>query len=324
MNNRRLLLVGTLCAFALYGTEGFAQSYPTRPIRFVIPYAPGGSANMLARVVGQKVIDYFGQQVVVDNRPGANGHIGMEIGAKAVPDGYTIVLGYISNVVIDPSLYRRLPYDPIKNLAPVTQLASTPNVLVVHPSVPARTFKELLAYAKTHPGKISFGSSSIGSVGHLTGELLNRRAGIEMMHVPYKGGGQAVIDLLGGQIQMMFSGFSSTLQHIKAGKLQPLAVTGAKRSPVLPDIPTIAESGFPGFAATAWHGVFVPAGTPKAVVDKLHGAIVRALADPDAKEKLTALGFEIVGSSPAEFSAFISAELRQWGPVVKASGATAD
>jgi len=324
MNRCRLLFAGALCAFALNGIQGFAQSYPARPIRFVVPYAPGGSANMLARVVGQKITNYFGQQVVVDNRPGANGHIGMEIGAKAVPDGYTIVLGYISNVVIDPSLYRHLPYDPIKDLMPVTQLASTPNVLVVHPSVPAATFKELIVYAKAHPGKISFGSSGIGSIGHLTGELLNRKAGVDMVHVPYKGGGQAVIDLLGGQIQMMFSGFSSTLQQIKAGRLRPLAVTGAKRSPVLPNIPTIAESGFPGFAATAWHGVFVPAGIPKGIITKLHGSIVRALADPDAKEKLTALGFEIVGSSPAEFAVFINAELKQWGPVVKASGATAD
>lgn len=296
-----------------------AQDYPSRPVRFVVPYAPGGSTDTLARTLGVKLTDLLGQQVVVDNRPGANGNIGMDIVAHAVPDGYTIVLGYIANLAIDPSLYPKMPYDPVRDFAPITEIASSPNVLVAHPSVPAKSFKDLLAKAKQGP--FNFASAGVGSVGHLTGELLNQMAGIRMVHVPYKGSGQAVTDLLGGHVQLMFSGFSSTLPHIRAGKLRALVVTGAQRSPAAPDVPTISESGFPGFEATAWYGVLAPAKTPKPVVSRLHGDIVKALQNPEVNKRLAGLGFEIVGSTPEQFSAYIKSEIKKWEKAVKASGA---
>ena len=301
-----------------------AQPYPNRPIRFVVPFAPGGSTDTLARTLGQKLTDALQQQVVVDNRSGANGNIGMEIVARAAPDGYTIVLGYIANLGIGPGLYARLPFDPVKDYAPITQVASSPNILAVHPSLPVKSFREMIAYAKTNPKKLNFASSGVGSIGHLTGELLNRSAGVDMVHVPYKGSGQAVIDLLGGQVQTMFSGMSSVMQHIKAGKLRALAVTGAQRSPAVPEVPTIAESGFPGFEATAWYGVLATARTPKTIVNRLHDEIVRALALPEVRERLNNVGFELVGSTPDEFAAFIKSEITKWTKVVRAAKISAE
>ncbi len=309
-------------ALAFTAACAAAQGYPAKPVRFVVPYAPGGSTDTLARTIGVKLTDLLGQQVVVDNRPGASGNIGMDIVAHALPDGYTIVLGYIANLAIDPSLYAKMPYDPVRDFAPITELASSPNVLVAHPSVPVTSFKDLLVKAKQ--GQFNFASAGVGSVGHLTGELLNQMAGIRMVHVPYKGSGQAVTDLLGGHVQLMFSGFSSTLPHIKAGRLRALAVTGAQRSPAAPDVPTIAESGFPGFEATAWYGVLAPAKTPKPVVSRLHNEIVKVLQEPDVKNRLTGLGFEIVGSTPEQFSAYIKSEIKKWAKAVKASGAKPD
>ena len=300
------------------------QNYPTRPVRFVVPFAPGGSTDTLARTIGVKLADALGQQVVVDNRTGANGDIGMEIVARSRPDGYTIVLGYIANLAIAPSLYAKMPYDPVKDFAPVTQPASSPNVLTAHPSVQAKTLQELIALAKAKPGQISFASTGVASVGHLTGELINNLAGIRMTHVPYKGSGQAVTDILGGHVQVMFSGFSSTLHHIRAGKLRALAVTGPKRSPALAEVPTISEQGFPGVEATAWYGILAPAGTPKPVVAQLHGDLVRVLKQPDVVQKLDGLGFEIVGSTPEQFSAYIRTEIKKWEKVVRASGAKPD
>lgn len=312
------------CAAALFAiSTAFAQTqaFPTKPIRFVVPFAPGGSTDTLARTLGTKLSEGLGQQVVIDNRAGGNGLIGMEIVAKAPPDGHTIVLGYIANLAIDPSLYSKLPFDPIKDYEPVTLIATSPNVLVVHPSVPANNLKELIALAKAKPGGINYASASVGSVGHLTGELLNQLAGIKMVHVAYKGSGQAVTDLLGGHIQAMFSGFSSTLPHIKAGKLRALAQTGAKRSPALPDVPTIAESGFPGFEATAWYGVLAPAKTPKPIVNRLNAELLKALKLPDVRERLAGLGFEIAATTPEQFGAYIRSEIKKWSKVVKASGA---
>ena len=308
-------------SFAAISTSSWAQPFPTKPIRFVVPFAPGGSTDTLGRVLGQKLSDSLGQQVVIDNRTGANGNIGMEIVAKAPPDGHTIVLGYIANVAIGPSLYEKLPFDPIRDYEPITLLATSPNVLVAHPGVAVQNLKDVIALARAKPGQINYASASVASVGHLTGELLNQLAGMKMQHVAYKGSGQAVTDLLGGHIQLMFSGFSSTLPHIKSGKLRAIAQTGEKRSPALPDVPTIAESGFPKFEATAWYGVHAPAKTPKPIVGRLNAEFVKALKLSDVRERLGSLGFEIAGSTPEAYGAYIRTEIKKWAKVVKASGA---
>lgn len=322
-------VVKTLLALAL----GFAplvtvvhaaEGYPQRPIRFVVPFAPGGSTDTLARSIGIKLSETMGEQIVVDNRAGGNGNIGMQIVAEAPPDGYTIVLGYIANLAIGPHLYAKLPFDPVKSFAPITLLAESPNILVAHPSLPVKNMKELIAYAKAHPGKLNFGSASVASVGHLTGVMLNQMAGIDMQHVPYKGSGQAVVDVVGGQIQLMFSGMSSVMPHVKAGRLKALVVTGAKRSPAVPDVPTIAESGFPGFSATAWYGVLAPAKTPKPIVKRLHDEIVKSLAQPDVKQRLESVGFELIGGTPDQLAEHIKTEIKKWEKVVKASGAKPD
>ena len=297
-----------------------AQQYPTKPVGFVVPFAPGGSTDTLARAIGIRLPEYLGQQVVIDNRPGANGDIGMLLVAKAPADGYTIVLGYIANLGIGPSLYK-MPYDPVKDFAPVTQVAGASNIMTAHPSVPAKNLKEFVAYAKANPGAVNFATAGVASIGHLTGEYLNERAGMKMVHVPYKGSGQAISDLVGGHVKVMISGMASTLPHVKTGKLRALAVTGPQRSQAVPDVPTIAESGFPGFEARSWFGVLAPANTPKPVITRLHADIVKALQHPDVKQRLTGIGFEIVGSSPDEFGAYIRSEIKKWAKVVKASGA---
>jgi tripartite-type tricarboxylate transporter receptor subunit TctC len=297
------------------------EKYPTRPVRFVVPYAAGGSTDTLARTIGVKLSEYLGEQVIVDNRPGASGDIGMQLVARAAPDGYTIVLGYIANLAIGPSLYDRMPYDPVKDFEPITQVAGASNIIVVHPSVPAKTFKEFIAYAKANPKKVNFASAGVASVGHLTGELLNGMAGIDMVHVPYKGSGQAISDLVGGHVKVMISGMASTLPHVRSGKLRGLATTGLKRTPATPDIPTVAESGFPGFEASSWFGVLAPAKTPKPIINRLHADIVRTLKQPDVEKKLEAVGFEIVGSTPEQFAAYIKSEIKKWEKVVKVSGA---
>ena len=311
----------TACATALPVLATTAGgSFPTRPVRFVVPFAPGGSTDTLARVLGARLADGLGQPVVVDNRAGANGDIGMQIVASAPPDGHTIVLGYIANLGIGPAVTAQMPYDQVRDFAPITHLANAPNILVVHPSVPAGNFKAFVAYVKANPRKVNFASASVASIGHLTGELLNGLASIDMVHIPYKGSGQAVGDLVGGQVQAMFSGMSSTLPHVRAGKLRALAVTSAKRSTAVPDVPTIAESGFPGFEATAWYGLLAPARTPKPAVARLHAETVKALAMPDVRQRLEGVGFELVGSTPDEFAAYIRSEIAKWAKVVKASG----
>jgi tripartite-type tricarboxylate transporter receptor subunit TctC len=297
-----------------------AQAYPTRPVRFVVPYAPGGSTDTLARSIATVLADQLGQQVVVDNRTGANGDIGMTIVAKAPADGYTVVLGYIANIGIGPSLYEKMPYDPVKDFAPITQVAGAPNIFVIHPSLPAKNFKEFLAYAKANPKKVSFASAGVASVGHLTGELLNELAGIDMQHVPYKGSGQAISDLLGGHIKVMISGMSSTLSHVRGGKLLGIAVTSAKRSPSAPEIPTIGET-FPGVEASAWYGVLAPAGTPKPIISRLNADIHKSMQDPGVVKRLANVGFEITYGTPEQFAAYIQSEIKKWAKVVKASGA---
>ena len=322
---RRRVVIPALALFAVTAVAAAAEPpYPVRPVRFIVPFAPGGSTDTLARTLAQRLSDAFGQQVVVDNRSGGNGNIGTELVARALPDGHTIVLGYIANLGIGPSLYAKLPYDPVRDFAPVTQLAAAPNILVAHPSVPVKSVRELIAYAKANPQKVNYASAAVASLGHLAGELLNSSAGIHMQHVPYKGSGQAVIDLLAGQIQVMFSGMSSVMPHIKANKLRPLAVTGAQRSPAAPEVPTIAESGYPGFEASAWYGVLAPAGTPKAIVARLNAEILRVLKIPEVKERLENVGFEIVGGTPEAFAQYIRSEIEKWARVVKASGIKAE
>jgi len=309
--------------FCLTTGEVSAQSYPNKPIRFLIPYAPGGSTTTLSRIYGQ-FIEGLGQPVIYDNRPGANGTIASEIAAKAAPDGYTILLGTISTMTINPALYKKIPYDPVKDFAPISIVARMPNILVVNPSVPAKTVKEFIALAKAKPGQLTFCSSGNGSTIHLSGELFKSMAGVDMTHIPYKGGTPAQTDLLGGRITAMFNNISDSIGNVKAGKLRALAVTGAKRSPVAPDVPTMAEAGLPGYEVSSWFGVFAPAGTPREIIQKLHGEIVKAANTQDVKDRLFNFGAEASTCTPEEFAAIIKADLVKWAKVVKESGASID
>ena len=325
-NLRTWLLSAAIGAVsAVIGVPVGAQSpYPTKPIRFVVPYPAGGPLDTVARLLGQRVSESVGQPVVVDNKPGAGGNIGADAVAKSMPDGYTILMGAVATHAINPTLYASIPYDAARDFIPVTQIASTPNVLVVNPSVPAANVREFIAYAKANPGKLNFGSGSTGSAGHLAGELFKTQAGLEMTHVPYKGAAPAMNDLIGGQIQLMFDNLASALGQVRAGRVRALAVTTPRRSALAPDLPTIAESGLPGFDINTWFGIFVPANTPREVVDRLHAEFARALAMPDVKERMLTLGAEPVGNTPAEFAAYIRAEGDKYARVIKASGAKAD
>jgi tripartite-type tricarboxylate transporter receptor subunit TctC len=301
-----------------------AQAYPAKPIRFVVPYPAGGPLDTVARLLGYKVSESLHQPVIVDNKPGAGGNIGADAVAKSPPDGYTILMGAVATHAINPTLYASIPYDPIRDFIPVTQVASTPNVLVVNPSIPASSVREFIAYAKAHPGELNFGSGSTGSAGHLAGELFKSMAAIEMTHIPYKGAAPAMQDLIGGRIQLMFDNLASSLGQVRAGKVKAIAVTTARRTALAPELPTIAESGLPGFDISTWFGIFVPAGTPREVVEKLHGEFTRALADREVREKMLILGAEPVGGRPEEFAAYIRAEADKYARVIKASGAKAD
>ena len=289
-------------------------------MRIIVPYPAGGVADLLPRTVGAKLSEKWKQPVVVENKPGASGNIGMAEGARAEPDGYTLVLAPTGNLTVNQFLFKDLPFDVAKDFTPITVLATSPNVLVVHPSVPAKSFKELIAYAKANPGKLNFSSPGNGSGAHLAGELLNVEAGIKAVHVPYKGMAPAVSDLVGGQVQMMFAGISTALPHIRAGKLVPLAIASPRRSPQLPDVPTVAESGFPGFDVTSWYGIVVRSGTPPAVVKKLHADMAEALAMPDVKDKLASLGLDPLGNPPEDFAKMIATESRKWSDIVQKAG----
>ena len=317
-------LLSIVLALAAVVFDAHADGYPAKPIRFVVPYPAGGPLDTVARLLGQKVSESTKQPVIVDNKPGAGGNIGADAVAKAPPDGYTILMGAVATHAINPTLYASMPYDSVRDFAPVTQVASTPNVLVVHPAVPASTVREFIAYAKSNPGKLNFGSGSTGSAGHLAGELFKSMAGVDMTHVPYKGAAPAMNDLIGGQIQLMFDNLASSLAQVRGGKIRALAVTTAQRSALAPELPTIAESGLPGFDISTWFGVFVPAGTPREVVDRLHAEFAKALAAPDIREKMLNLGAEPVASRPEEFAAYIRAEADKYARVIKASGARAD
>jgi tripartite-type tricarboxylate transporter receptor subunit TctC len=301
-----------------------ADAYPSKPIRFVVAFPPGGGTDIIARSIAQKLAERLAQQVVVDNRPGAGGNIGTDIVAKSAPDGYTMLMGSAGPLAINASLFASMPFDPQRDLAPVTLAASTPNVLVVHPSLKATTVKELIAVAKASPGKINFASSGYGTPAQLAGELFNSMAGVRLVHVPYKGASPALADLLGGQVQIMFSTMPPALPHVKDGKLRALAVTSLKRSPAAPDLPTLTQAGLPGFEANTWHGVVLPAGAPAEVIGKLDREIVTILHLPDVVERLSAQGAEPVGSTPEEFAAYIRSETAKWAKVVRESGAKAE
>jgi tripartite-type tricarboxylate transporter receptor subunit TctC len=316
--NPMIVKSAMLAVAALMASHALAQeSYPSKPVRIVVPYPAGGVADLLPRTVGAKLAEKWKQPVVVENKPGASGNIGMAEGARADPDGYTLVLAPTGNLTVNQFLFKELPFDVAKDFTPVTVLATSPNVLVVHPSVPVKTFSELIAYAKANPGKLNFSSPGSGSGAHLAGELLNAEAGIETVHVPYKGMAPAVSDLVGGQVQMMFAGISTALQHIKAARLVPIAIASPKRSPQLPEVPTVAESGIAGFDVTSWYGIVVRSGTPPAVVRKLHADIAEALAAADVREKLGALGLDPLGNTPEDFQNLIAAESRKWSDIVR-------
>ena len=301
-----------------------AQSYPSKSIRYVVPYAPGGSTDIVARVLAIKLSEAMGQQVVVDNRPGAGGAIGADIVAKSPPDGYTMVTAVTSIMAINQFLYRKLPYDPEKDFAPVTQVGSLPLILVIHPSLPAKNVREFIAIAKAKPGQLNYGSSGVGTATHMTTELFKAMAGVDLVHIPYKGSGQVMGDVIGGQLALIFDQIVSSLPHVHGGKLRMLAITSAKRFPSLPDLPTIAESGVPGYESISWAGVAVPAGTPKEIVARLHAEIVKVLAMPDIRERFLRDGIETIGSTPEQFSEHIRRERIKWAKVVKDSGAKAD
>jgi tripartite-type tricarboxylate transporter receptor subunit TctC len=303
--------------------DAAAPGYPNRPLRWIVPYAPGGGADTVARIVGQKLAESWTQQVVIDNRPGAAGIVGADVAAKAKPDGYTILMAATPHAV-NVSLYNQLPFDLTRDFAAVTLVASFPNILVMHPSVPAASIKELVALAKSRPGQLNFASNGNGTSPHLAMELFKHLAGISMTHVPYKASSQALTDLLGGQVSLMFPNLPSALPHVKSRKLKALAVTGIKRSPAAPDIPTMAEDGVPGYSADTWNGILVPVATPGGIVAKLNSELVKLLNMPDMKERLLALGAETTGSTPEEFSAFIKAEITKWALVIKNAGIRAD
>ena len=327
MISRRLALAGACTAIAaatLAPLSAAAQAYPTKPVTIIVPFAAGGTTDILARIVGQALNTELGQSVIIDNRAGAGGNIGGALAAKAKPDGYTLFMGTVGTHAINASLYKKMPFDPIKDFAPLTRVANVPNLLVANPAQPYKTVKVLIAYAKANPGKVNFGSSGNGSSIHLSGELFKSLARVDMVHVPYKGSAPAVTDLLGNQIGIMFDNMPSAIQHVRSGKLVPIAVTTAKRSPELPNVPTIAEAGVPGYEATSWFGMFAPAGTPAPVLTKLNTALVKVLNQAEVKKKINDQGAETVSETPEQFTAFIKAESIKWGKVVKESGASLD
>jgi tripartite-type tricarboxylate transporter receptor subunit TctC len=313
-----LFLLATAFAAA---TQAADTSYPARPIRFVMPYPVGGTIDMSGRLLAQQLAETVGQQVVVDNRTGAGGTLGTELGAKAPPDGYTIVMGGTGTLAISPALGRPLGYRPLDDFAPITLVATTPYVLVAHPSVPAKTARELIELAKSQPGRLNYASGGSGSAPHLIGEMFRTRAGLNIVHVPYKGSTPAKIDLVAGRVQLFFTGIPPVASEIRNGTLRALGVTTAKRTLTLPDVPTIAEAGVRGFDVSPWFGVLAPGKTPPAIVDRLNHLMVGVLRNPGLRERLSREGVDVVASSPKEFHAFIRTEMAQWSKAVKESGA---
>lgn len=318
MNLRFVLTVAAPAAamLTLVTSNVASQAYPIKPIRVVLPVAAGGGTDALARIIGPKLAEALGQGLVIDNRVGAGGNIAIEIVAKAIPDGYTLFLGVGARLMVNP-LTSNLRFNAIRDFAPITQLAAAQYILVVHPSVPARTVNELIALAKAKPDSLNYSSSGVGSGLHLAAELFKSRTGIDIGHVPYKGGGPAAAAVLGGEVQVLFGSFATTLPHVKTGKLRALAVTSAKRSQLIPQLATIDESGFPGYNFTVWDGVFAPSGTPRVIVSRLHSEITKVLAMPETRELFGRVGYEVTGTTPEELSAIIRAESAIWTKVIK-------
>lgn len=315
------ILAGAL-ALPLPALSVLAQTYPAKPVRMIVGYPPGGPTDVIARTVAQKLSTSFSQQVIVDNRPGASGMIGAELVVKAPPDGYTLLCVPVT-FAVTPSVFPKMPYDAEKDLAPVALVASAPFILVVHPTLPVKTVKDLIALAKTRPGQINYASASTGGMPHLAGELFNMLAGVKLTHIPYKGAAPATIDLLAGQVSLMFNNMLSAMPHVKSGKLRAVAVTSAKRSSAVPELPTIAET-IPGFEASGWYGTFAPAATPRELIAKLNAEINRQMRQPDVAQRLAGDGVEAVTMTPAEFGAYLRSEMVKWAKVVKISGATVD
>ena len=320
---RNSLLMALMAALVL-AAGASAQPYPNRPVRFIVPYPAGGATDIISRSIGNKVGAALGQQFVIDNRAGGGQKIGTELAARAAPDGYTILLVSITHS-INPGLYAKMPYDTIKDFSPITIAAKSPLVVVVHPSVPAKSVRELIALMKAQPGKLNTATSGIGSGGHLAAELFKSMAGVKMTFVPYKGGSLAYVDLIGGQVDLMFTSPTPTLSYAQAGKLRVLATTGAKRSPAAPDLPTIAEAGgLPGYEAGLWYGVVAPAGTPREIIGRLNAEITKALQFPDVRDPLAAQAVETVSSTPEEFATHIKSEIAKWAKVIKDANIRAD
>ena len=313
-----------ICVAALLaGASAGAQDYPARPVRMVVPYAPGGPVDIVARITAHKLSESLGQQFVVDNRAGAGGNIALEVVARATPDGYTLLVGANGTNAINPSLYRNMPVDPGRDLAPVSMVASSAMILVVHPSLPASNVRELIALARAKPGAVTYASSGNGSTAHLSSELFKSMAKVDLLHVPYKGAAPALNDLVAGQVQTMITGISSTLPYVKAGRLKALGVSSEKRQPLLPDVPSIAEQ-LPGYEVSTWYGVFAPAGAPRPVVDKLNKTLVQIFGTPDAQARLAAVGADAHTNPPDQFALAISRERAKWAKIVRESGARAD
>ena len=310
-----VFVLGLVAATA--GNTALAQTYPSRPVRLIVTYPPGGSSDLMARILGEKLGQLWGQPVVVENKPGAAGSIGMESAARQPADGYSFVIGNLGPAAVNP-LLSKVPYDVARDFIPVSLIATGPNVLVVNPEkTPFKTLGDLIAYARANPGKLNFGSGGPGSVAHLSGEMLKSMAQIDIVHVPYKGGILSINDLLAGHVQMVFSDALPVMQHIRAGKLRPLAITSPERSPLVPDVPTCVESGVPGLVAVNWWGVLLPTGTPKPTADKFHADLVKVMQDPEVKEKFAQLGVEATSGTPGEFAAFMRAELAKYAKLIK-------
>jgi tripartite-type tricarboxylate transporter receptor subunit TctC len=312
----------TACLIAA-STAAYAQDYPTRPVRLIVPTSPGGGTDISARMIAPKLSEYLGRQVVVENRAGGGTNIGVEFVARAAPDGYTLLMG-ISSLTINPHTQTKVPYDPVKDFAPISQVVVVPLILVSHPSLPVRSVKELIAFARTRPGQLNYGTGAVGSNPHLAMELFLYRTGLKIVHVPYKGQGPAVVDSVAGHVHLMMANILAALPHVKNGRMRALGVTSAKRSAVAPDIPTLAEAGVPGYEVVQWFGVLAPANTPRDIIAKLHAGTVRAVQDPAIKARFISDGGETVGSTPEEFAAVIRADLKKWGKVVKDAGIKLD